>query len=240
MTTRHTDSFVSGMVQAIPIMLVYIAYAVPFGMLAVQMGIPGWAAIALSAFGFAGSAQFLALHLFGMGAGVAAILTAAWIINLRHVFYSMALALRLPPMSAWQRVYIAHTNTDESFGINMAKSPTTSPLSLASVLGTNLLAHGTWTGATAVGVVLGHSLTTESLPYLDLFKALLPMMFAVLLALRLRTRRDALVALCAVPLTLGAIHLLPGHGAFLVGAVAAPTLVQLLRRRQQDEAICTT
>ncbi len=262
-TSASPHTFLHGATQAIPIMLVYVAYATPFGFAAVQMGVPWWAVTAMSFFGYAGAAQFLALHLIGVDAGISAIVTATCILNLRHIFYGMALSLRIPRLPQWQLLYLAHSTTDESFGVNIAKDAP--QLSAGTLWGTNLCAHLTWTGATTAGAVLAslsfkgtvplaqllqldclpvNSCTVGDRPLRALATALLPMLFAVLLALRLLTWRDVAVAVSASAITFGAMQVMPGHGAFLVGAVAATTMMQSFPACRQERLpkapTCTT
>lgn len=228
---EHWKNFRNGIIESIPVMFVYLAYGIPFGVLAVQLGMPAWVAIGLSFFGLAGAAQFLALQLLGANAGLPEILVASGVLNLRHIFYAMALALRLPPTSPWMLLYVAHATTDESFGINMARDPAAEKIPLASVLGTNAAIHASWVGATVLGVLLG-----QHLPSMDIFKALLPIFFAVLLSLRMQSRRDAGVALLAAALTIGALHWFPSRGAFLIGALASSLVMMGWRQRKRKRA----
>jgi predicted branched-subunit amino acid permease len=73
-TPRQTNSrrsaFAAGFRAIIPILFGVVPFGVIFGALAVASGIPAWMTASMSAFVFAGSAQFVAVGLVAGGSGV--------------------------------------------------------------------------------------------------------------------------------------------------------------------------
>lgn len=221
-----TSEFFQGVREALPVHVLYQIFGIPFGVLTAQMQVPLWAALGLSWIGYAGAAQFVVLQLLGLHAGLAAIFSATALINLRHIFYGMALSVRMPAVGMPSMLYLAHSLTDEAFGVNMARpTDANGRVSAASLWGTNLSCHVAWTVATAIGALIG-----AELPAVAVCGALMPIFFAALLSLRIRVRRDVAIVGIAVLCTLLAVRWIPGRSAFLCGALVAPTLALWIPR----------
>lgn len=205
--------------QSIPAMIIYVAYGIPFGVLATSAGLPPWASVAMSFFVLAGTAQFMALQLLAIGSGCLEIMLATFLINFRHFFFSSTLATKIERLPISWLTFLAHVNTDETFGINMAKSRDKLPLETAFVMITGIMLHLTWTVSTLAGVYLG-----SALPNVDLLTALLPIFFAILLGLQLHNRFDVILAIAAGGLTYLLMQWIPGNSPFLITAIVVPAL----------------
>ncbi len=72
----------------LPILLGAIPFAVTYGVLAFAGGFGVLAALGMSSIVFAGSAQFVAVHLFTIAAPVVVIVVTTFMVNLRHALYS--------------------------------------------------------------------------------------------------------------------------------------------------------
>lgn len=216
-------TFQKGVLEAFPIVFSYLILSVPFGILATKLGIPPWASIGMSVFVFAGSAQFICLQLIAVNAGLAAIVAATFVINLRHFLMSMSLGHALPRTRKRFLLYIAHANTDETYGINITKRK---PLAFANVLGTNFFSHLGWIGGTAVGAVAGSVIPIE-MKYVE---GILPLMFVALLGSQIRSGKDHVLTLLAGALTLAFLQIFPGKWPFLITALSLPTLALLWRK----------
>ena len=70
--------------------LACLAIGVSFGAITVASGLPGWVAVAMSLFVFAGGAQFMAVGLVAAGNPFAAVF-AGLLLNARHVPFGLAL-----------------------------------------------------------------------------------------------------------------------------------------------------
>ncbi|GGB45376.1 hypothetical protein GCM10011505_28290 [Tistrella bauzanensis] len=68
---------------ALPIMAAYLSGAFSFGLLAIESGLPPWAAVAMSVLVYAGAAQFMAVALIAAGTAMPAVVLAVGVLNLR-------------------------------------------------------------------------------------------------------------------------------------------------------------
>lgn len=144
----------------LPVAVGYVPLGAVFGFLFVQAGAPAWWALAAGLLVYAGAAQFMMVPMLAAGLPVASIALATWVVNLRHVFYGLALLDRLP--RAWgARAYLAYALTDETYSLLTllpAHTPARLMVQIAALnqgwwlLGSGLgawlgtLAHSSWTG----------------------------------------------------------------------------------------------
>lgn len=220
MEKRQRHPFVSGVVMALPIFVGYTALGIPFGILGVNIGMPAWSLVLMSVFVLAGSAQFVAIQLIGAGAGPTSIIAAAFILNLRHLFMGMSLGSVLARTRLPFMVYLAHSITDESFGVNIVKVKGDEKLYPMSMFGTNLVAHVSWVAATLLGAWIGNRIPVRT----EIAAAALPIMFVVLLALQFRAMKYAALAILAAIATAILMWHVPGNWPFIIAAVVVPTL----------------
>ena len=89
--------YMDGVRRALPIVLGYVPVAFAFGVLAVKSNIPPALVVAMSVFHFAGSGQFVCAGLWGAGVGAMSVIVAVFVVNLRHLLMSAALAEYLAP-----------------------------------------------------------------------------------------------------------------------------------------------
>jgi len=112
-----TRQFFRGALDTIPMVLAAIPFGILFGVLAPANGIPNWIAIAFSAFVFAGSAQYVAIGLLAAGTPVGLIVVTTFIVNLRHLLYSLAMLVPFQHVSVRRKVALSFFLTDETFVI---------------------------------------------------------------------------------------------------------------------------
>src|SRR5215203_2700909 len=89
-------TFRPGVRAGLPFALAGGLLAASFGVLARDVGMPGWAAIAMSAIVFAGSAQIAALSIIGAGGGLGSAIGAAALMNSRFLPMGIAIGPSLP------------------------------------------------------------------------------------------------------------------------------------------------
>ena len=109
------DEFIAGMRGIVPLLIGSIPFAIIFGAVAVASGISPLTAAAMSAFVFAGSAQFVGIGMLAAGANVWVIILTTLIVNLRHVLYAATLAPHLKHLSQRWLFPLGFLLTDESF-----------------------------------------------------------------------------------------------------------------------------
>lgn len=214
------SNFQKGLLMGLPIAVGFTAIGVPFGILANKAGIPLWAVALMCVVVLAGSAQFIAVQLISVGTGFWPIVAATFVINLRHFLMTTSLGGSLKYLNLPSLFYIAHTTTDETYGINIGKISGDEKLETASVFGTNIVAHLSWTVASVFGAWLGDFIPVN----LEYLAGALPVMFAVLLGLQLKKIEHFILVIVTVLLTVLFIHLIPGQWPFLITVLIVPTL----------------
>lgn len=144
-----------GLQRALPIMLGYVPVSFAFGVLAVKNGFPPYLAIAMSVFLYAGSGQFVAASLCGAGVGVLSVTISIFVVNLRHLLMSAALAPHLTPLSKLQKFIFGYEMTDETFGVHSTAFQRGWQLSLPTLFICNHTAHASWVFGTILGAYCG-------------------------------------------------------------------------------------
>lgn len=146
-----------GFIATLPMQLGVAPFGLIFGTLAAPSGLPPWAALAMSVFVYAGSAQFLALTLLAASASWPVIVVTTLVVNLRHALYSATLQSPLSHLPFWQRAGLAYFLTDETFAaVQSGMNQKVMPIS-AYMLGSGLCNCGSWVLFTALGIALGQA-----------------------------------------------------------------------------------
>lgn len=224
-------AFLLGFRAVTPLLLGVAPFGVIYGVIALQSGIPPFAAMAMSSIVFAGSAQFLLAQLVGLGAPVMLSAGAVALINLRHALYSASVAPMLAPLSRRWKLLLAYLLTDEAYAAAI-------PHLNSSWEGNESRAHwillgsgvGLWSGwqlSTLAGVVVGAQLPAG----LGLDFAL-PLTFIAIVVPMLTSR-----VLLAAALSAGAVAVLlsglPYKLGLFIAALAGLAAGALLTQRRQ-------
>ncbi len=171
------SSFLHGMRQAIPIVLGYIPVGFAYGVLAQKSGLGLLNAVAMSVIVFAGSAQLIAAGLFGAGAAPLAIILTTFVVNLRHLLMSAALAPKLHSWKKWQIALFGYELTDETFALHTMRMAKSQP-PIAETFGVNFTAQASWVIGSLAGYLAGGQIADVRPVGLDYA---LPAMFIALL-----------------------------------------------------------
>ncbi|MCM8622396.1 MAG: AzlC family ABC transporter permease [Candidatus Accumulibacter sp.] len=105
--------------DTLPLLLGALPFALIYGAIAASAGLSMAAAIAMSAFVFAGSSQFIAVGLVAAQTPVAIIVLTTLIVNLRHMLYSATLLPYLKELPQRWRIPLAFWLTDETFAVTV-------------------------------------------------------------------------------------------------------------------------
>lgn len=204
--------------QGLPIALGYIPVGMAYGVLAGKAGLNALNVLAMSALVYAGSAQLVAVGLFAVGASGLSIVTTTFVVNLRHVLFSAAMA---PLLTGWRKrelAAFAFELTDETFALHAARfgrGDRDRPLTLTI----NVVAQLSWVAGTALGIVLGDVLGDGRAFALDFA---LPGMFVALLAGQLKGPSHVAAAVSGAGLSLlAAMQGASGFGTLAAGLVGA-------------------
>ncbi|MCG8532030.1 MAG: AzlC family ABC transporter permease [Desulfovibrionales bacterium] len=187
-TLRYAIS--DGFRQAVPIIIGFIPVGFTFGVLATKYGLSAFSTIFMSFIVLAGSSQFIAISLFGAAVSPLTIIVTTFIVNLRHLLMSAAIAKQLHPMSPLKKWLFGFQLIDETFAIHMANIER-GTFNHPQAFTINCIAHFCWVGGTALGVFGAH-LVTDIKPLG--FDYALPAMFVALLIWQLRSNMHIIVA----------------------------------------------
>ncbi len=177
LSKRAAPWLVSALQQTVPIILGYLPIGFAYGVLAQKTGLSAVNTLAMSLLVFAGSAQLIAVGLFAAGTGPASIILTTFIVNLRHLLMSAALAPYLRGWRSWLQALFAFQLTDETFAIHASRFPVKSPVK-PEIFSVNIIAQSAWLAGTFLGLIAS-SLISDVTP-IGLDYAL-PAMFIVLL-----------------------------------------------------------
>lgn len=211
-----------------PIGLAFIPLGMALGFLVVHAGLAWWWAPVFAAVIYAGSLEFLMVHLAATAAPVATVALTSFVVNSRHVFYALSFPLQRVK-SVLGKVYSTYTLSDEAYAVGVspeARTWTTRPILLMQ-----LCFHLLWVTGATVGGLVGEALPIERLVGLDFA---LTALFIVLAIDAYRQRPDRVTAAAAAACAAGAWVVVPGQ--MLVCAFAAFTAVLLVRMMVQRRA----
>jgi len=158
-TTRRAE-FLTGARDTFPLLVGAFPFGIIFGALAVTSGLTPWAAAAMSAFVFAGSAQFIAVGLVAAGTPILIIVLTTFVVNARHLLYGATLAPHLTKLQARWLLPLGFWLTDESFvvaakGFESRKSAENKKWYL---LGSEVAMYTNWQIVTWIGIVAGQAI----------------------------------------------------------------------------------
>ena len=193
-----SSAILTGMKRGFPIFLGYVPLGFAYGVLAVQNNIPAVYAVLFSLLVYAGAGQFIAVGLWGMGASVFSIVFTTFVINLRHVLMSAAVAPWFAPFTRFQQFIIGWGLTDEVFAMHSMAMATGEKARLPLVYAANFTSHSGWVLGTFIGAVAGDFLPDPKLFGLDYA---LPAMFLALLVPQCKERLYTLAAVLSALLS---------------------------------------
>jgi len=225
-TSEERRGFVlSGLAAAWPICLGYFPIGLSLGVLAQKGGLAPWQMAAMSLLVFAGGSQFIAVAMLGAGASALAIVSTVFMVNLRHLLMSSALAVHFPGVSRRFLALFAYGVTDESFAVNLTRF-SQGGWDRRSALTLNHAANATWVVSSVAGVYLGQLLP----PGAAGVDYALTGMFICLLVFQLRSPIFTVTALIAAICSVLAYLWLPGNAYVIVASCLAATAGLILKR----------
>lgn len=222
----------TGLAAAWPVCLGYLPIGLSLGVLAQKGGLAPWHMALMSLLVFAGSSQFIAVAMIGSGASPVAIVTTTFMVNLRHLLMSSALAVYLPGVSRRFLALFAYGVTDESFAVNMARF-NQGDWNRHSALVLNQAANATWFFSTVAGAYAGQFIPAGSLG----IDYALTGMFICLLVFQLRGPVFVATALISALCSVLAYLWLPGNAYVIVAACLSATAGLALKRYRRHRTL---
>jgi len=223
-----------GLRAAWPVCLGFVPIGLSFGVLAQKAGLGPLHVLFMSVLVFAGGSQFLAVGMLGSGVSAGTIVATTFIINLRHLLMSSALAVHFPRTSKRFLTLFAYGVTDESFAVNMARFRQ-GGWDRWRALTVNQIANFTWIVCTVAGVFLGDLVPSGAFG----IDYALTAMFICLLTFQLRGNEHVVTALLAALISVLLSLVFPGNSHVLAASCLAATIgfgVKRQLRKRRDDA----
>ena len=229
--------YFEGVRTAAPFLFATVPFGMVVGVATVSIGLSQSAASLMSLLIFAGTAQLATLPLMVAGAPIAIVIVTAFVINLRFVIYSAAMAPYFKHLSLKWKLLLGYFLTDTGFALSTRRfrQKPEEPLRHWFYLGVGQTICAVWMASTLLGIYVG-----AFIPKSWSFEFAGALGMLGLLAPFLRTKPEALAAVVAalvgvglrdMPLKLG---LLCAIVAGIASGIGAETL---LRRAKPDEVI---
>ena len=206
--------------QCMPIILGYLPVGFAYGVLAQKSGLSAANTLLMSLIVFAGSAQLIAVGLLAAGIGAASVILTTFVVNLRHLLMSAALAPYLRTWSRWQQAVFAFQLTDETFALHSNRFPQ-GQISKPETLSINMIAQIAWLLGSFLGLCAGTMITDVKPIGLDYA---LPAMFIVLLVWQLTSWTRWLTAIIAGLISVALSLLGLSQSNVILATVLAATL----------------
>lgn len=162
---KHSNWYLRGMRDGIPIALGYLAVAFTLGITARNAGFSAVQAMLTSFTLNASAGEFVGFTLIAQNAGYIEVMIMEAVANARYLLMSCALSQKLSPDTPiWHRLLIGYDVTDEIFGVSIAVSGKLDPFYTYGVM---TLALPGWAGGTFLGVAMGNILPLRAVSALS-------------------------------------------------------------------------
>jgi len=210
--------------EALTLFLPAIPFALVFGLVVVESGLPALLGWSTSPLMFSGAAQITLVTLLGEGASFAAAATAALIVGARHLFYSITLAPRFQGQPAWFRWLGPYLLIDQVFALTVTLDNRDPDYFRRYYLASGFSFWTLWMSFTALGLFIGPVIPESwGLAFAT------PVLFLGLLALSVDRWEKVVVAVAAMLITF-ALADMPNRSGMLVAAFLSILLGLLLER----------
>lgn len=220
---------VKGIQDAMPIMLAYFPIAITFGVISTSHGIPWFITFLISAWVYAGGAQFMLVGLALAGTSPVSTIVTVLLVNLRHFLYGTTLGPAFTKWSEPKKWLSAFGLTDEVFAVTSSRvleEPPTPAYQITFVFA----CYTSWLAGTAVGAGIGRAVP---ITIADILGFALPALFLALLLIGKRSSPHFIAAICGGVLSLSAslLHWGSVGVGIVIGAMGGATVGVYLQSR---------
>ncbi|MBM1310590.1 AzlC family ABC transporter permease [Sulfitobacter mediterraneus] len=217
-TTTAKSTYLKGIVDSSPFILVIIPFASLFGLVATEAGLSVIETLTFSIVVIAGAAQFTALQLMQEQAPTLVVIISSLAVNLRMAMYSAALTPYIGAAPLWQRALAAYLTVDQSYVVSVAeyerRPEMSNPMRMAYFFGVVTPIVPLWYGFTFIGAYLG-----AWFPDGWALDFAIPITFLAMIAPMFRTLAHVVAALVAVAVSLLAAGIPYSLGLMVAGIV---------------------
>lgn len=181
---------ISGIKDALPVVLGYLPLGLAFGVLATNYGLSVQQVTAMSVFMYSGSGQFVAVSMLKSGLAPLEIITAVFLVNVRYLLLSASIAPFFRKIPSWFLALSAHGITDETYAVALGRFRNSKARS-AYVAGLFITSYLAWITGSVTGAAVGNLVGDTARFGLDFA---LTAMFICLLVMQLKDRPTLMVA----------------------------------------------
>lgn len=227
MATDAPTTWRDGLRDVAPILLGVAPFGLIFGVTLAASDVNQFAGWASSIIVFGGASQLAIVDVLGSGgAAITALLTAV-VINSRHLMYSADMGRYTTDLPMRRKIPIAYLLTDQAYLVTATRfpDPTRATGLVPYYFGVGLSMWGIWQLTTTSGLFLGNFI-----PESWQLGFAIPMTFAALLILAVRTRAGLLAAVVGGTVAVIAIDFPYGLG-LMAGAIAGVAAGMMADRR---------
>jgi 4-azaleucine resistance transporter AzlC len=186
----------------LPLFLPALPFALLFGVMVVESGVPhllGWSSSIIM---FGGSAQMTLITLVGEGAAVSAAITTTLIVTARHILYSVTLAPRFQVQPRWFRWLGPYVLIDQVFALTQVRDLSDDTNFRHYYLAAGFTFWFMWVVFTGLGIILA-PIIPESIG----IEIAITLMFLGLLLMAIKRKSQVLTAVISASVTLWFAHL---------------------------------
>lgn len=224
------QGFFAGTRAALPIVLGYVPIGFAYGVLAKTSGLTVAEVVLMSIVVYAGSSQFIGSKMIGAGDPLGAIISTAFLVNLRHLLMSAALVPSMRHVPSWKSALLSYELTDESFAV-ISATLQGRPADPRWVAGLQMTSQLSWVLTSALGALTGGLIGNNPAFGLDFA---LPAMFIGLLLLQIgnsgnESRKKVAVALAAAVVSVLVAYLIPGRWNVMIATMIAASVGVMLQ-----------
>lgn len=218
--------------KSVPVLAGYVVLGIGFGILLRNAGYGVLWAAAMSLLIYAGSMQYVGVGLLGGGASVLTTIITTFMVNARHLFYSISMIDQYKDTGKY-KPYMIFALTDETYSLLCdGKVPDGADPNLYRLL-VSLFNHSYWVAGSVIGSLLGGVLPFSTAGIEFSMTAL----FAASFTEQWLTTKDHIPALTGLASTLLCLVVF-GRERFLIPSMLVITLaLTLLRRREEGRTV---
>ena len=216
-------------VKSLPVMAGYVVLGIGFGILLRNAGYGVLWSFSMAAFIYAGSMQYVGVGLLSGGASILSAAITTFMVNARHLFYSISMIGRYKDAGKY-KPYLIFALTDETYSLLCdGHAPAGADANLYRFL-VSLFNQSYWVTGCVLGSLLGAVIPFSTAGIEFSMTAL----FIASFTEQWLTSGDHFPALTGLLGTLACLILF-GPGRFLIPAMLLITFVLTLRRRRTEE-----
>jgi len=214
----------------LPLTVAVVPIGLVFGAVAATKGLSALEAMLMSALVFAGGSQFVAMDIWTHPASIAALGTAALLVNIRHVLMGASISRHMAQFSPRQKITSMLLLADEIWAVAefRARGHRLTP---AWFFGAALPFYAAWVLSGLLGALLGRLVGDPAVIAMDF---VFPAVFVILISGFWRGRRTGLILIGSATCALVVHHFVPGVWYILGGACGGVAVAALASMREKE------